>query len=80
MPAFCHEYFESLSVDEHVNHYDVTFVKLVETHAPLFEKHVLKRPDTTWYNDDLREAKQERRRRERTWRNSILDVHNQMFI
>ena len=70
---------ESLSVDELVNHYDATLENLVETHAPLLEMNVRMRPDTAWYNDDLRDAKQERRRLERTWRKSKLEVHKQMF-
>ena len=73
------EDLESLSVDELVNHYDATLVNLVETHAPLLETNVRMRPDTAWYNDDLRDAKQESGRRERTWRKSKLEIHKQMF-
>ena len=57
IPVFRPEDLESLSVDELVNHYDATLVNLVETHAPLLEKNVRMRPDTAWYNDDLRDAK-----------------------
>ena len=73
------EYIGSLSVDELVNRYDAILVNLVEIHATLLEKNVRMRPHTAWYNDDLRDAKQERRRRERTWRKSKLKVHKQMF-
>ena len=51
IPVLRPEDFESLSVDELVNHYDATLVNLVETHAPLLEKNVRMRPDTAWYND-----------------------------
>ena len=70
---------ESLSVDELVNHYDATLVNLAETHAPLLETKVRMRPDTAWYNDDLRDTKQERRRREPTWRKFKQEFHKQMF-
>ena len=78
IPVFRPEDLESLSVDQLVNHYDATLVTLVETHAPLLEKNVRMRPDTAWYNDDLLDAKR-RRRRERTWRKSKLEVHKQTF-
>ena len=77
IPVFCPEYLESLSVDKLVNHYDFIQVQLVETHAPL---HLRIGTNTSWYNDDLRDAKQERRRRDSTWRKFKLEVHTQMFI
>jgi hypothetical protein len=37
------------------------------------------RPAAPWYTEELREAKHERRRRERKWRQTRLTVHHQLY-
>uniref|UniRef100_A0A8W8MU22 Uncharacterized protein n=1 Tax=Magallana gigas TaxID=29159 RepID=A0A8W8MU22_MAGGI len=70
---------ENSSISQIVDHYNTTIHKAVEKHAPLTKKSVLLRPDTKWYSEELRDAKRERRRAERLWRETRLGVHRQIF-
>jgi hypothetical protein len=54
--------------------------KLLDKHAPLQEKCITLRPHAPWYTEELREAKQEKRHRERVWRKSKLEVHHQLYL
>lgn len=67
------------SVDELANQYDSELRDVVEKHAPLVTKSVLLRPNTQWYSDELRESKRNRRRAERKWRETGLEIHRQIF-
>lgn len=62
-----------------MDHYNTTIHNAVEKHAPLTKKSVLLRPNTKWYSEELRDAKRERRRAERLWRKTRLEVHRQIF-
>ena len=53
--------------------------ELLDKHAPLVEKTVIVRPNAPWYNDELRSAKQEKRRAERQYAKSRLEVHKQIY-
>ena len=59
--------------------YNTTIVYLINSHAPLCEKEMRLRPNSAWYSDAIRKAKREKRRRERAWRKSKLEVHRQCF-
>ena len=48
--------------------------------APLKTLNVTIHPEAPWYNDTLRQAKQQRRRTERLWRKSNLTVHREMYM
>ncbi|VDI25686.1 Hypothetical predicted protein [Mytilus galloprovincialis] len=67
------------SVDELANQYDSELRDVVEKHAPLVTKSVLLRPNTQWYSDELRESKRNRRRVERKWSETGLEIHRQIF-
>ncbi|VDI82457.1 Hypothetical predicted protein [Mytilus galloprovincialis] len=67
------------SVDELANQYDSELRDVVEKHAPLVTKSVLLRPNTQWYSDELLESKRNRRRAERKWRETGLEIHRQIF-
>ena len=43
---------------------------LVDVHAPLISRTVTPRPHAAWYDEELRDAKQTRRKLERKWRRS----------
>ena len=52
---------------------------ILDKHAPVKEQTVTIRPNTAWYTDDLRRAKQERKALERKRRKSSLEVDRQMY-
>ena len=68
-----------LYVNHLVQFYNTTIVDLINTHAPLCEKEMRLRSNSEWYSDAIRKAKREKRRRERAWRKSKLEVHRQCF-
>jgi len=67
------------SADDLVSQYNSGLRDVIEKHAPLVTKSVLLRPNTQWYSEELRESKRERRRAERVWRRTGLEVHRQIF-
>ena len=58
------------SLDELTEHYIAGLKDLVNIHAPIMTRVVTQRPNTKWYTQSLREAKQQRRKKERKWRHS----------
>ena len=70
---------ELSDVNHLVQFYNATIHDLINTHAPLCEKEMRLRPNSAWYSDAIRKAKREKRRRERAWRKSKLEVHRQCF-
>jgi hypothetical protein len=63
-----------------VSKYNSEILRVIDQHAPLKSCKIVIRPETKWYNEELREAKQDRRRAERRWRKSRLSVHWQIYI
>ncbi|KAK3087899.1 hypothetical protein FSP39_012275 [Pinctada imbricata] len=55
------------------------YKNILDKHAPLQSKVVTIRPNTQWYSDELREIKHERRKAERIWRRTKLNVHEQIY-
>ena len=51
----------------------------IDAHAPIQTKIINIRPNTAWYTNQLRQAKSLRRKRERIWRKTRLEVHRIMF-
>lgn len=62
-----------------VNIYNDGLSEVLNKHAPLVTKSFLVRPNPQWYNDDLRNAKREKRKAERQWRRTKLEVFKQIF-
>ena len=50
------------------------FNMLYNTHAPVMQTTLIPRPNAVWYNQDVRNAKQLRRKLERVWRCSKEEV------
>ena len=68
------------NIDEQVNSYNTTLQGLLDSHAPKRTRFVgTLRPHAPWFDDGLRTAKQEKRRCERQWRKSGLEVHRQIY-
>ena len=67
------------SVDEIANRYITCLQNLFDIHAPVVRKVVKLRPHAPWYNESIREAKQQRRKLERRWRRTHLEIDRQSF-
>ncbi|CAG2184441.1 unnamed protein product [Mytilus edulis] len=67
------------SVEQQVEHYRGNLSNIFDKHAPVTIKSVVLRPNTEWYSDDLNNAKRDKRKAERKWRDSKLEVHHQSF-
>jgi hypothetical protein len=67
------------SVNDLVEKYNSTLSDILEKHASVnIKQHVL-RPLKPWFNKDIQQAKKDRRKAERKWRASKLEVHHQIF-
>ena len=67
------------SVGDMVAAYNDGLRRLVDNHAPQRTMTVTLRPDCPWYTVELRDEKQRRRRAERKWLQTRLDVHRQAY-
>ena len=65
--------------DELVKLYNSTLSDLIDKHAPLKTREVTIRPSAQWYSDDLHTIKLEKRKLERKWRKSRLEIDHQIF-
>ena len=61
------------SLSQSVDHYETVLRDLLDTYAPMQQRNIILRPNTPWYSEDLREAKQLKRRLERKMVKSGLD-------
>lgn len=62
----------SLELDRLVEYYESTLSTLIDHHAPVKSKVVRSISQVPWYNEEIAEAKRQRRRAERKWRRSKL--------
>ena len=62
-----------------VSKYNTTLEKIYNDLAPTKSRWIIHRPHAPWYNDDLRLAKRIKRRAERMFRKTGLEVHKQIF-
>ena len=62
----------SYNLDGLVNAYNNTLKSVLDHHAPVITKTVVKRPTVPWFNDEVNSAKKEKRRAERKWRRTRL--------
>ena len=82
---FCSDLMSTLSQNlesspkDLVDVYNSSLTSLMDKYAPEQTKSIHVRPNTQWYTQNLREAKQEKRRLERLWRNTKLTVHKEMY-
>ena len=59
--------------------YDNTLSSILENHAPLITRTIIKRPIVPWLNDDVKCAKRARRQAERKWRRTRLHTDFQQY-
>ncbi len=67
------------TVEELSQNYISGLAKLVDVHAPMLHKTILLRPHAPWYTEETRDAKQERRRREKVWRLKKLPADKKKY-
>jgi hypothetical protein len=68
-----------LSAEELVETYNSALRSLMDIHTPVQTKTITLRPNTQWYTQELREAKQEKRKKERMWQKTKLTVHKEIY-
>ena len=66
-------------VSQLVELYDRTLSSVLDKHAPLTVKTITVRNNSPWFNDEIKEAKRKRRKAERKWRKTKLQVHLEIF-
>jgi len=64
----------SNDLTELVTQYNSTLKTLIEKHAPLTTKVIKIKPNSPWFNNDIKQAKVQRRRAERKWIKTKLHV------
>jgi len=62
------------NLDSLVNNYDVVLRETLDKLAPAKSRTLVVRPDALWYNDDIADQKRKRRRLERKWRSTKLEL------
>ena len=67
---------EFSDLEELVTCYNSTLTKLLDAHAPVMTKTVVKRKCVPWFSNDIRLAIRSRRAAERKWRKSNLAQDN----
>lgn len=66
-------------LSQSVKQYEHVLRDLLDRHAPLKSKSITLRPHAPWYTVELRVAKQTKRRLERKWKKSQLEVDRQIY-
>ena len=59
--------------------YNKSISDTLNKHAPLKTRSVTLRPDTSWYTKEIAQEKRKRRKLERRWRRSTLQVDREIF-
>jgi len=67
------------ALSDMVSNYNTCLKDVIDQHAPMIERTIHLRPNSPWYNDELRCMKCERRKLERKWQLTGLEVHHQMY-
>lgn len=62
-----------------VNQFNEDLRHVLDVHAPQKTRYKTLRPHAPWFDDLLHQAKQERRRRERKWLSTKLEIHWQLY-
>ena len=61
---------EATNLDRPVNQYNTVLLSILNKHAPLCKRIVTDRPRLPWFNDEIKAAKQYRKKMEQKWRKS----------
>jgi hypothetical protein len=66
-------------VEQQLLSYNDCLQRLLDQHAPELKRTIKLHPNTPWYTSELRDAKRERRKLEKRWGASKLEVHRQAY-
>ena len=66
-------------VDDFVSDYNV-LKRMLNKHAPAVTKTVVVQPEAPWYNEEINQAKQVRRKAKKVWRKTKLTIHREICI
>ena len=66
-------------LDSLVSCYNETLSTIFSKHAPVTEKEIVLHVNAPWYNNSIKQAKQERRRAERKWTKSKLTIDKEIL-
>ncbi|KXJ08057.1 hypothetical protein AC249_AIPGENE17209 [Exaiptasia diaphana] len=69
----------SSDIDNLVSQYNLKLSSLLDSYAPASTRLITLRPHAPWFNSTLRDEKKLKRKLERKWRSTGLEVHRQMF-
>ena len=69
----------SLDTNKLVSLYNTELRHLLDKHAPEVPRSITLRPHSPWYSAALRDVKREKRRCERAYRASGLEIHRQIY-
>ena len=62
-----------------VTNYEKELCRIIDIHAPAKRKTITVRPSAPWYNSKIDEEKRKRRKLERRWRKSRLEIDRQLY-
>ena len=71
--------FVDCDVSSCVARYESSLKDLLDTHAPSKSRSVVLRTNSPWFNDNIRDAKTLRRKLERKWRRSKLQIDREIY-
>ncbi|KAJ8039291.1 Helicase with zinc finger domain 2 [Holothuria leucospilota] len=71
--------FDNDNLDECVGKYNRSLKELLNKHALLRTRRIVIRPNTSWYNEEIRTAKSKRKELERKWHILKLEVDRQVY-
>ncbi|XP_072017488.1 uncharacterized protein [Amphiura filiformis] len=71
---------QSDTVNDLVELYNNTIKNTLDKHAPTTVRSRTNRPHQPWYNTDIHVARRLRRKYERKWRTTGLEIHRQIYI
>jgi len=67
------------ALNDMVSTYNTCLRDVIDQHAPIIERTIHLRPSSPWYSDELRCIKRERRKLERKWQLTGLEIHHQIY-
>ena len=70
---------EAPSISDKIDICNTTLRTIVETLCPLKTNKVVIRPNTQWYNEDIKHTKKELRTAENKWKRTKLEIHKQIY-
>ena len=67
------------SVSDIADNFNNILDSVIEKHAPMKKRTNTIRPQPPWYSDDINDARKERRKAEKKWRSTGLNVHKEIY-